>query len=86
MKDLFLKFDNQEHMMQVFTSLNMVIESLSGEPCITQANHDYSVYEVGDIPGKSGWHVNMRILNLDWDYSVVVPYQVHPMQPYCVWA
>ena len=53
---------------------------------ISQGGHDYALWEVGSIEGVSGWHINVRVVNVDFDVSSLEQYVVHPTNPRVVWA
>lgn len=86
MTDLFLRFDDQQHMMTMFTELGLTYTDENDVEHVAQGGHDYAPWEVGEIPNRSGWHVNMRILNTNFDMTALEPYLVFPNQPVCVWA
>ncbi len=86
MKDLYLRFESQAEMFQVCAMLEWVIEVPDQSPRLCAGNHQYSICEVGQIPGRIGWHVNVRVTDTDWNYSGLVPYIVYPTQPVCMWA
>jgi len=53
---------------------------------ISQGGHDFALWEVGDIEGVSGYHVNVRLVNEDFDVSSLEQYRVEPTKPRVVWA
>jgi hypothetical protein len=85
MIDLYLKFDSYDHMMQVYRSMNLTLVQDDTE-FVSQGGHAYSLWEVGTIPGRDGYHVNMRVIDPTFDHSALEPYQVFPQNPVCVWA
>lgn len=53
---------------------------------VSQGSHQYALWEVGEIPGKDGWHVNLRVIDPNFDVSSLESYRVYPQQPVCIWA
>lgn len=86
MIDLFLKFDSRDHMMQVMTSLSLTHQDEQGQVHLVPGSHECTFWELGEIPGKSGHHVNMRVIDHDIDTSRLEPYRVFPQNSVCVWA
>lgn len=86
MIDLFLKFTDQTEMFSVLEPLNMIYTNQNNEKFVLQSSHQYAAWEVGLINGKSGWHLNIRIIDSSFDYSTLEQYRVFPSQPACVWA
>lgn len=86
MIDLYLRFDSHESMLNVIRPLNMIYIDDQGNEHVSAGGHDYAAWEVGEIPGRTGYHVNMRVIDPNFDYSALVPYQVHPKDPSYRWA
>jgi len=53
---------------------------------IAQWSHQFAAHEVGSIPNKDGWHLNVRLIDQDFDLSTLEPYRIIPANPVCVWA
>jgi hypothetical protein len=53
---------------------------------ISQGGHEYALWEVGEIVGVEGYHVNVRLVNESFDVSSLEQYVVHPTNPRVVWA
>ena len=85
MTDLFLRFDTQQDMMTTFRGLGLTYTDDDIEH-VAQGGHQYALWEVGHIPGREGWHVNIRIIDPNFDVSSLEPYQVFPANPFCVWS
>lgn len=84
MRDYFLRFDSREQAFAAipdFTCMDME-ENLEW----IVANENWALHEVGEIPGKEGWHINLRIINQELDLSYLDEYKVEPKNPFCVWA
>lgn len=86
MIDLFLRFDDATVMLDTLRPHHMTFTDDDGQEHMSAGSHEYALYELGEIPGRSGHHVNMRIINTTQDFSFLEPYMVHPDQPYCRWA
>jgi hypothetical protein len=81
MTDIFLRFNDYDHMIIILKTLDMIIDDIPN-----QGSHQYALWEVGHIPGREGWHVNIRIIDPSFDVSSLEPYQVFPANPFCVWS
>jgi hypothetical protein len=86
MTDLFLRFDTQQDMMTTFRELGLTYTDDDDTEHVAQGGHQYALWEVGHIPGREGWHVNIRVIDPNLDVSSLEPYQVFPANPVCVWA
>jgi hypothetical protein len=53
---------------------------------ISQGGHDFALWEVGEIEGVEGWHINVRLVNEEFDVSGLEQYRVEPTKPRVVWA
>ena len=53
---------------------------------ISQGGHDFALWEVGEIEGVDGYHVNVRLVNESFDVSSLEQYVVTPRNPKTVWA
>jgi hypothetical protein len=56
------------------------------EEKISQGSHQFALWEVGEIIGVDGWHINLRIIDVNFDVSGLEAYAVEPKHPVCVWA
>lgn len=79
MIDLYYKFTDQQEMLTLLEPLGMVVDGT-----LSIGGHQYAAWEVGQIDGIDGWHLNVR--NIDLDLSSLDVYQVAPVNPICVWA
>lgn len=86
MIDLFLKFQNYQDAISIFKMLGKTQVNYENIEYIIQSTHQYSIWEVGEIPGKDGWHVNLRVIDHSFDTTELEPYRVYPQNPVCVWA
>jgi hypothetical protein len=84
MIDLFLKFTDQAKALSVMQSFTYTDEE--GTIHLAQGSHQHALWEVGELPGREGWHVNLRVLDPEMDLSALEPYRVYPATPDCVWA
>jgi hypothetical protein len=58
----------------------------TGVEHVSQGSHQYALWEVGEIIGVDGWHINLRIIDVNFDVSGLEAYVVEPQNPVCVWA
>ena len=86
MIDLFLRFASETEALAVFEPLNMVVEDGDGVQRVAQAGFSFAAMEVGTIPDRDGWHVNVRVIDPAFDTSPLEPFRVYPAAPVCVWA
>lgn len=61
-------------------------EATEGEERASQGSHQFALWEVGSIEGIDGWHVNLRVIDPEFDVTSLEPFAVHPTSPLCVWA
>ncbi len=78
MIDYFLRFPVRD--------LAQLPESLRSDGALIHATHQYALCEVGEIPGREGWHLNIRVIDEAFDMTWAAPFLVHPQQPKVVWA
>jgi hypothetical protein len=86
MIDLFLRFDDVDMMLTALRPHAMTYTDDDDQEHVSAGGHDYALYVLGEIPGRSGHHVNLRIISTTFDHSFLEPYSVNPAQPYCRWA
>ena len=86
MIDLYLRFADQAEMLSVLEPLGMTYTDDEGVVKVSQGGHQYAAWEVGEILGYTGWHVNIRQIDMEMDLSSFDPYRVYPPYPVCVWA
>lgn len=84
MNDLFLKFTDRSKALLIMQAFAYTDEE--GLPHLVQGNHQWALWEVGEIPGTDGWHVNLRIIDPNLDIGALEPYRVYPSTPTCTWA
>jgi hypothetical protein len=84
--DHFIKFPDPAAMLEALTPLGMAYTDDEGTEHASQGSHQFALWEVGEITGIEGWHVNLRVVDPDFDVSTLVQYEVHPEHPVCVWA
>lgn len=85
MIDLFYKFDRRDSMLDNISALGMTYDE-NNLTLVLDGSHQYSAWEVGEIAGNDGWHLNVRVVDPEFDLSSLEPYRVYPNQPVCVWA
>lgn len=86
MTDLYLRFDTPVAMLEALHPLGMTYMADEGEEHVIQGSHQFALWEIGEIPGVEGWHVNLRVIDPEFDVSSLEPFVVHPTSPRCVWA
>lgn len=86
MIDLYLRFADQAEMLSVLEPLGMTYTDDEGNVQVSQGGHQYALWEIGEILGYTGWHVNIRQIDMEMDLSSLDPYRVYPPYPVCVWA
>lgn len=84
MTDLYLKFTDQPEAISVMADYTYTDDE--GNVHLSQGSHQWALWEVGEIVGKDGWHVNLRVIDDTLDVSALEPYSVAPRNPACVWG
>jgi hypothetical protein len=84
MTDYFLKFLGQQQALEVMQPFTYTDDE--GITHLSQGGHQWALWEVSELNGYEGWHVNLRMIDEEIDVSYLEPYFVHPKQPKCVWA
>lgn len=79
MIDYYLRFETREAAFAALEPLGMVRNG-----ALILASYEFALWEVGEIEGITGWHINLRALNCD--VEALAPYMVQPRNPVCVWA
>ena len=85
MKDYYLRFPNQATMLSALRPLGMTYTTDDVE-MVSQGGHQYACHEVGEISGVEGYHLNLRVVDPEFDVSALDEYAVQPRNPKCVWA
>lgn len=86
MTDLYLRFTNRDAMLDTLRPLGMTYTDDEQVERASQGSHRYALWEVGEIHGIDGWHVNLRVIDPEFDVSSLEPFTVHPTSPLYVWA
>ena len=86
MMDHYYKFQDRQTMLDALQPLGMTYEDSEGNQQVSQGGHQYAAWEVGEIGGLEGWHLNLRQIDDNLDLSALEQYIVHPTAPRCVWA
>ena len=53
---------------------------------VSQGGHQFAAYEVGEISGVEGYHLNVRVVDPEFDVSSLAEFEVLPRNLRCVWA
>jgi hypothetical protein len=86
MTDHYLRFDTPEAMLDALRPLGMTYTDDEQVEHASQGSHQFALWVVGEIPGKDGWHVNLRVIDEAFDVSSLEVFCVHPQFPVCVWS
>jgi len=86
MKDFYYRFADEQEALAALEQNGMTYVNDDGEVVASQGGHDFALWSVGSIEGVSGWHVNVRLVNVDFDVSSLEQYVVTPQNPRVVWA
>ena len=86
MTDLYLRFPDPTAMLEALAPLGMTYTDDEGILHASQGSHSFALWVLGEIPGVEGWHVNLRVIDPEFDVSSLEPFVVHPTSPRCVWA
>jgi hypothetical protein len=86
MIDIYIKFPDQPTALEVLRPLGMTYTTEEETEQISQGGHQWAMWEVGEINGVEGWHINLRVIDPELDVSSLEPYVVTPRNPRCVWA
>ena len=86
MTDHYLRFPDQPAALAAFAALGMTHVDEEGTERLSQGSHQYALHEVGTIEGSEGWHINLRVIDPEFDVSSLEVFCVTPTHPRCVWA
>lgn len=84
MRDIYLRYQDQAEALSVMTDFTYTDED--GSVHLSQGSHQYALWEVGEINGIEGWHINVRLIDESMDITNLEPYSVAPRNPVCVWG
>lgn len=84
--DHYLRFDTEAAALEALNPLGMTYTDDEGTEHASQGSHSFALWVLGEIPGVEGWHVNLRVIDPEFDVSSLEPFVVHPTSPRCVWA
>jgi hypothetical protein len=86
MNDLYLRFSDQATMLEALRPLGMTYTTDEVE-MVSQGGHQYACWEVGLLPDSpTDWHLNLRVVDPEFDVSSLEQYAVFPRNPRCVFA
>jgi hypothetical protein len=85
LKDYFYKFPDQATMLSALRLLGMTYTTEDVE-MVSQGGHQYAAHEVGEISGVDGYHLNLRVVDPEFDVSSLAEFEVIPINPRCIWA
>lgn len=84
MIDLRLRFPTRTDAIAAMPDMTTTDES--GEVRFIAGSHQYALDDIGEISGRDGYHINLRILDDSMDVSALAQYEVFPANPARVWA
>lgn len=85
MTDFCLRFPDEATAFAAAQELGAVIQTEDGERLVSFTDR-YAIGVIGEIPGETGWHVNLRIVDGSPLPEELAPFVVTPATPYRVWA
>ena len=88
MIDKYYKFPDQATMLSALRPLGMTYTTEGDEPVemVSQGGHQYATWTVGEIEGVEGFHLNVRVVDPEFDVSSLAEFEVFPRNLRCVWA
>ena len=86
MRDYYLKFIDQATMLEALRPLGMTYTTEGDEEMVSQGGHQYAAWELGLIEGSEDWHLNLRVVDPEFDVTSLEQYAVFPRNPRCVFA
>lgn len=86
MQDLYLVFETRQAALDALRPLGFTFLDDENLEHLSRGGRHHALWEVGDISGVNGWHVNVRIVDPAFDVSSLEPFRVYPASPSCVWA
>ena len=88
MIDKYYKFPDQATMLSALRPLGMTYTTEGDEPVemVSQGGHQYALHEVGELPEAIGYHLNLRVVDPEFDVSSLAEFEVYPQNAKCVWA
>jgi hypothetical protein len=85
MTDYFYKFPDQATMLSALRPLGMTYTTDDVE-MVSQGGHQFAAHEVGELPEAIGYHLNLRVVDPEFDVSSLAEFEVIPTNPRCIWA
>ena len=75
-------------MLSALRPLGMTYTTEGEEPVemVSQGGHQYATWTVGEIEGIEGYHLNLRVVDPEFDVSSLAEFEVIPTNPRCIWA
>jgi hypothetical protein len=88
MTDHYFRFPDQATMLSALRPLGMTYMTEGDEPVemVSQGGHQYALHEVGELPEATGYHLNVRVVDPEFDVSSLAEFEVIPTNPRCIWA
>ena len=91
MTDHYFRFTDQAIMLSALRPLGMTYTTEATEESepvemVSQGGHQYATWTVGEIEGVEGFHLNVRVVDPEFDVSSLAEFEVFPRNLRCVWA
>ena len=68
------------------TYMTEATEDTEAVEMVSQGGHQYATWTVGEIEGVEGFHLNVRVIDPEFDVSSLAEFEVIPTNPRCIWA
>lgn len=81
----YLRTATEAEMLAALDAAGLMGDDETGNRAPMQASHTHALDIIGAIPGKSGWHANLRIV-VDLHEALAAVEIEEPGQPVRVWA
>lgn len=81
----YLRAATEAEMLAALDAAGLISDDETGNRAPMQASHAHALDIIGAIPGKGGWHANMRIVG-DLHAALAAVEIEEPGQPVRVWA
>lgn len=86
MIDYRLRFPTIALALAVLRPFGMTYMPEEGNEQFIKGSHQWALDIVGEILGKEGFHINLRLVDITIDVTSLNDYLVYPSSPHRVWA
>ena len=84
--DHYFRFPDQATMLSALRQLGMTYTTEEPVEMVSQGGHQFAAHEVGELPEATGYHLNLRVVDPEFDVSSLAEFEVFPRNLRCVWA